>query len=525
MPASITVSSLSWSTPDGRPVLSGLDLSFAAERTGIVGRNGTGKSTLLRLIAGELAPSSGRIVVNGTIAVLRQIVARDPGETLAEALGIADYLALLRRAEQGLASVDDLERADWTLESRLAEAFAQAGLAATAQTPVATLSGGQQTRAGLAAAILADPDFLLLDEPTNNLDAEGRESLGAFLAGWRKGALVVSHDRHLLEGMDAVVELTSLGATRYGGPYSHYRERKDLELATARQERDLAERALGQVRESAQTARERKDRRDGVGQKKARKGDMPRILIGARKERAENTTGSNARLAEREAAEAAERLAEARARLEVVEPLRVELLPTGLAASRTVVELIDVTFGHGDAPPLFSALDLAVVGPERIAITGPNGAGKSSLIHLIAGNLKPRAGSVRVPVPFALLDQHASLLDPALTIVGNLRKLKPDLDENAARAALARFGFRASAADQTVSTLSGGQAIRAALACVLAGTPPHLLLLDEPTNHLDLDAIQAIEAGLSAYDGALIAVSHDVAFLDAIAITRRVTLE
>lgn len=253
MPASITVSSLSWSTPDGRPVLSGLDLSFAAERTGIVGRNGTGKSTLLRLIAGELAPSSGRIVVNGTIAVLRQIVARNPGETLAEALGIADDLALLRRAEQGLASADDLERADWTLESRLAEAFAQAGLAATAQTPVATLSGGQQTRAGLAAAILADPDFLLLDEPTNNLDAEGRESLGAFLAGWRKGALVVSHDRHLLEGMDAVVELTSLGATRYGGPYSHYRERKDLELATARQERDLAERALGQVRESAQT--------------------------------------------------------------------------------------------------------------------------------------------------------------------------------------------------------------------------------------------------------------------------------
>ena len=291
MPASITLSDLSWSTPDGRPVLSGLNLAFTTERTGIVGRNGTGKTTLLRLIAGDLAPTSGAITRGATIATLRQIVARRPGETLGEALNLAGPLAILRRAEQGVATTEDLERADWTLEGRLEAALAAAGLDACAQTPVATLSGGQQTRAGLASVILADPDFLLLDEPTNNLDAAGRGSLTALMKEWRKGALVISHDRALLETMDAVVELSDLGATRFGGPYSHYRDIKARQLVAAEQARDHAEHALGEVRQAAQLNRQRKDRRDGAGLRKAAGGDMPRILIGARKQRAENTTG------------------------------------------------------------------------------------------------------------------------------------------------------------------------------------------------------------------------------------------
>ncbi|HQS96006.1 MAG: ABC transporter [Novosphingobium sp. 17-62-19] len=524
MPASITLASISWSAPDGRSVLNDLNASFGTERLGIVGRNGTGKSTLLRLIAGDLSPSTGRITRLGTISVLRQIVARSAGETLAEALGVANDLAVLRRAEAGFADAKDIESADWTLEQRLAEAFAHVRLSASLDTPVVGMSGGELTKAGLAFAILANPDFLLLDEPTNNLDSRSRDSLGAFLASWRKGALVVSHDRVLLEGMDAILELTSFGATRYGGPYSHYRDRKDMELATAQQARDSAERALNEVRDSAQVARERKGRRDGVGQNNARKGGIPRILLGARRERAENSSGTNARLAERETAEAQSRLMEARASLEIIEPLRIELGSTGLSGSRKVIQLTNVTFSHPGQSPLFSGLDFTVVGPERVAIIGPNGAGKSTLMHLIAGRHAPDVGTVSVSVPFAMLDQHTAIFDPELSIVANLRRLQPDLDENAARAALARFRFRASAADQIVASLSGGQAIRAALACVLSTSPPPLILLDEPTNHLDLEAVQAIEAGLAAYDGALVAVSHDAAFLEAIGITRRISL-
>ena len=156
---------------------------------------------------------------------------------------------------------------------------------------------------------------------------------------------------------------------------------------------------------------------------------------------------------------------------------------------------------------------------------GPNGSGKTTLLALITGQLTSWEGTVRLATGFALLDQRVSLLDPSASIRDNFKRLNPQADENACRAALARFMFRADAALQTVSSLSGGQLLRAGLACVLGGaTLPPLLILDEPTNHLDIDAIEAVEAGLRAYDGALLVVSHDEAFLQAIGITRRFDL-
>jgi ATPase subunit of ABC transporter with duplicated ATPase domains len=170
-------------------------------------------------------------------------------------------------------------------------------------------------------------------------------------------------------------------------------------------------------------------------------------------------------------------------------------------------------------------LSLTVVGPERIAVTGPNGSGKTTLLSLLTGRLAPWTGTVQAMVPLALLDQKVDLLDRTLSIRDNFRRLHPGADENGCRAALARFMFRADAALQTVESLSGGQMLRAGLACVLGGAnPPSLLLLDEPTNHLDIESIEAVEAGLRAYDGALLVVSHDQTFLDAIGITRRLGL-
>ena len=158
--------------------------------------------------------------MNGTLGVLRQAVQPDPDETVADLFGVTEALALLRRAEGGEAGVEELALADWTLEARLAScARAASDWHAPAETPLATLSGGQRTRAGLAALVFAEPDFILLDEPTNNLDRDGRRAVIDLLADWRAGAIVVSHDRELLETMDAIVELTSLGATRYGGNF------------------------------------------------------------------------------------------------------------------------------------------------------------------------------------------------------------------------------------------------------------------------------------------------------------------
>jgi ATPase subunit of ABC transporter with duplicated ATPase domains len=525
MPASITLSRLSWATPDGRSLLSSLDLSFGPERAGLVGRNGVGKSTLLRLIAGDLQPHSGSVAVSGSLGSLHQSVQLDPSETIADLFGTAEALALLRRAENGTAYVEELADADWTLEARMEAALAQVGLDAGPDTPLATLSGGQATRAGLAALVFGEPDFLLLDEPTNNLDREGRAAVIDLLGRWRGGAIVVSHDRELLETMDAIVELTSLGATRYGGDWSRYRERKALELAATRRDLADAEKRVAEIDRRTQETAERKARKDGAGRRQRAKGDMPRILMNARKDRSEDTGGENARLAERRRSQALDAAASARERIEILQPFSVVLPPTHLPVGRTVLAIEGASAGYAQERPILRDLSLSITGPERVAVVGPNGSGKTTLLALVTGGLQPWSGSVRVFTGYALFDQRVSLLDPSASIRDNFRRINPAADENACRAALARFMFRADAALQPVSTLSGGQLLRAGLACALGGSkPPALLILDEPTNHLDVDSIEAVEAGLRAYDGALLIVSHDEAFLEAVGITRRVDL-
>ncbi|WP_448151419.1 ABC-F family ATP-binding cassette domain-containing protein [Labrys miyagiensis] len=526
MPASITLSNLSWSTPEGRTLFSHLDLTFGAERTGLVGRNGIGKTTLLGLIAGQTRPQAGAVAVNGMLGMLRQGVRVEPRETVADLFGTSGALAVLGRAQTGEASAEELAGADWTLEARMAAALARAGLQMEPDTPLADLSGGQRTRAGLAALVFAEPDFVILDEPTNNLDRQGREAVIALLANWRAGAIVVSHDRELLETMDAIVELTTLGATRYGGNWSRYRERRALELASARHDLAEAEKRVSEVARNAQAAVERQARRDGVGRKKAARGGIPRIALGGLKERSETTSADNTRITERRRALALDEMAAAREKIEVLQPLSVALASTGLPMSKVVLELEGVTAGYRPEVLVIRDFSFQITGPERIGLIGPNGSGKTTLLKLVNGALKPSAGVVRAMVPFAMLDQQVSLLDPAQSIRDNFQRLNPGADENACRAALARFMFRAEAALQIIATLSGGQTLRAGLACVLGGPrPPSLLILDEPTNHLDLDSISAVESGLRAYDGALLVVSHDEMFLEGIGVTRRVKMD
>lgn len=529
MPPSITLSKLAWSTPDGRPLFTDLDLSFGADCSGLVGRNGVGKSTLLKLISGDLAPQSGQVSVTGTLGVLRQAVLEEPNQTVADLFGATEGLTVLRRSERGEADGEELARADWTLEARLRTALDRLGLDAEPGTPLSRLSGGQRTRIGLAALVFAESDFILLDEPTNNLDRAGRLAVIDLLAGWRSGAIVVSHDRELLDTLDAIVELTSLAATRYGGNYSRYRERKALELEAARHDLANADRRVAEVAQRAQATAERKARKDHTGRKKRAKGDIPRIQMNTQKSGSENTSGGNARLAERRRAQALDDAAAARRRIEILQPLSVTLPPPHLPAARVVLAIERASVGYvppygQEAQPVIRDLSFTITGPERVAVTGPNGSGKSTLLALVTGALVPWTGTVQVMTEFAMLDQQVSLLDPSTSIRDNFCRLNPQADENACRASLARFMFRANSVLQIVATLSGGQVLRAGLACVLGVAPPALLILDEPTNNLDLDSIAAVEAGLRAYDGALLVVSHDETFLGAIAITRRLAL-
>lgn len=525
MPVSIVLSDLSWAAPDTPPLFTKLNVNFGPVRTGLVGRNGVGKTTLLKLIAGQLHAQSGSVSASGSLSFMRQQVQVSPEETVADLFGATSALAVLKRAEHGNATDEEVADADWTLEVRITAALSRLKLDIDPQMPLAALSGGQRTRASLAALGFAEPDFVLMDEPTNNLDRDGRDAVIDLLSSWRSGAIVVSHDRDLLETMDAIVELSTLGATRYGGNWSIYRELKAQQLAAAKRELVDAEKRVADVNRSAQVTTERHARTSSRGQKNGAKGGTPRIILGGMKDRSEKTSGENTRLAERRREQAVEAVEVARERVEILQPLVVQIVPTQLPANKLVLRMESVSAGYEPDRPIIQELSFTIVGPERVAVIGPNGSGKSTLLALVTSQLLPSSGTVHVMTALAMLDQQVSLLDPSKSIRDNFRRLNPKADENTCRSALARFLFRADAALQIVCTLSGGQLLRAGLACVLGGSnPPPLLILDEPTNHLDIDSIEAVEAGLNGYDGALIVVSHDDSFLNAINITRTLML-
>lgn len=524
MSAFLVLDSISLASPDGHQLFDGLTLAFARERTGLVGRNGCGKSTLLRLIAGDIEPASGSLQRIGSIGMLAQLA--DERQTVAEALDVAAELARLQRLACGEGSLDDASEADWTLEDRLHTALIETGLASLPlDRAVASLSGGERTRVALARLVVEAPDLLLLDEPTNNLDTDGRRAVAQLLERWQGGVIVASHDRALLERVDRIVELTPVGVNVFGGSWSGFAAARDAALARAEANLDRASDALRNTERALQKAQEKKARRDRAGRAYGASGSQAKILLGANRQQAEESGARESRLADRLIGDRTEALESARAQVEILTPLKIELPPTNLPAGRALIAFRDVAMGFGDRR-LFGPLSFEVRGPERIAIRGPNGSGKTTLFRLITGELTPSSGNIdRLTTRIAALDQHVGLLDPGTSILANLRRLNPELTVNEAHAALARFAFRNRAALQISGTLSGGERLRAGMACVFARPePPLLLLLDEPTNHLDLASIEGLEKALREFDGALIVVSHDRTFLQAIGIEREIAL-
>ncbi len=521
----VTLDRLTASTPDGRRLFENLSLALGAERTGLVGANGAGKSTLVRLILGEAAPAEGSVSVSGQIGVLRQRAGAPEGQ-VADLMGLAEPLARLGRIAAGTGSAEDLDLADWTLEARLEASLERLGLGGLdLGRPAASLSGGEATRAALAGLLVQGPDLLILDEPTNDLDAAGRILIAEAVATHGGGVLAISHDRALLRKMDQILELSSLGPQLYGGGYDLYVARKAEAAAAAQRDLDSAQQAAAQAARDIQTDRERKARRDAAGARFAARGSEPKILLGAQAERAQNSSGRLDRLAERRTEAAADRLEAAKARVEAARRLGFDLPASGLAEGKTVVSAEGVEVRAPDGRVLIRGLDLRITGPERLALCGPNGSGKSTLLRVLSGQQESIRGQLRLGVAPAVFDQQLRLLRPEETLLEAYQRLNPTADRNAAQAALARFLFRNRAAERRVADLSGGERLRAALACVLMRPdPPQFLVLDEPSNHLDLESLAAVEAALGAYDGALLLVSHDADFLAGVGVDRQIQL-
>ncbi|MGW5117989.1 ribosomal protection-like ABC-F family protein [Streptomyces noursei] len=524
--ASVICSQLTFNWPDDTPVFDGLSFTVGAGRTGLVAPNGSGKSTLLKLIAGELRPAAGSLSVHGTIGYLPQTLPLTGEPTVAEVLGIDAVIRAIDAVESGDVSEEHFTTIgdDWDVEERTRAQLDRLGLAHLAlDRTLGTLSGGQVVRLGLAAQLLKRPDVLLLDEPTNNLDLEARHKLYDVLSDWNGSLLLVSHDRALLDRMERIAELDRGELRLYGGNFTQYEQAVQAEQEVAEKNVRNAEQELKREKREMQQARERAERRASNAARNLKNAGLPRIFAGNMKRGAQESAGRAGQMHATRVHEARARLDEAGRALRDEQRLVLELPDTDVPAGRTVILGEGMQVRHGRRN-LFAGdgVDLTIRGPERIALTGANGAGKTTLLRLMAGELVPDGGSIkRADGRIAALSQRLDLLDADRTVAENFAEFAPQRPEAERMNLLARFLFRGPRAHLPVRVLSGGERLRATLACVLCAEPaPQLLLLDEPTNNLDLVGAAQLESALACYRGAFVVVSHDERFLDRIGVDR-----
>lgn len=524
--ASIICSNLSFSWPDDTPVFTGLSFTVGAGRTGLVAPNGSGKSTLLKLIAGELRPVSGSVSVGGTLGYLPQSLPLTGELSVAEVLGVDAVIRALNAVESG--DVDEGHFAvigdDWDIEERTRAQLDRLGLEGIAlDRAIGTLSGGQVVSLGLAAQLLKRPDVLLLDEPTNNLDADARRTLHDALEAWNGALLLVSHDRALLDRMDRIAELHQDELRLYGGDFTAYEESVRAEQDVAEKNVRSAEQELKREKRELQQARERAERRASNAARNLKSAGLPRIFAGNMKRGAQESAGRAGQTHAARVGDAKARLDEAGRAVRDEQRITLDLPETDVPAGRTVLLGERMRVRHGDREQFAGqGVDLTIRGPERIALTGPNGSGKSTLLRLINGDLPLDGGEIRrAGGRIAYLSQRLDLLDLDRTVAENFAAFAPHRSEAERMNLLARFLFRGDRAHLPVGVLSGGERLRATLACVLCAEPaPQLLLLDEPTNNLDLVSAGQLESALGSYRGAFVVVSHDERFLERIGVDR-----